>query len=81
MPIRVLGGPTEGSYVQVEIGIGTDGGTEIDPEFLRDGGWEVTNSNSPALITPGHSLDYWFESSDDVAIDVTARLVDDERKP
>ena len=81
LPIRVLGGPTEGSYVQVEIGIGTDGGTEIDPEFLRDGGWEVTNSNSPALITPGHSLDYWFESSDDVAIDVTARLVDDERKP
>lgn len=79
VPIGVHGGPAEGSLVQVDIGIGTDGGTEraIDPGFVHIGGWVTTNSASPARIMPGQSLEYWFESSDEVAIDITARVVDE----
>lgn len=74
--IQVLGGPPLGSDVQVDVRIGTDGGTErtIDPDYLRDGGW-TGSGGSTARILPGESLDYWFESRDDVAIDANARLV------
>ncbi|WP_135452763.1 hypothetical protein [Mycobacterium sp. DL99] len=79
LPIRVDGGPSDGSRVQVEIGIGTDGGTErsIDPDYLRDGGWEGADGNATAVIMPGQSLEYWFDSSDEVAIDITVRIVDE----
>lgn len=78
LQIQVEGGPENGSFVRVEIGIGTDGGTErsVDPAFARDGGWEGHDDATEALIRPGQSLGYWFESSDEVAIDVTARIVD-----
>lgn len=79
VPIEVAGGPPEGSWVRVTVGIGTDGGTErsIDPDYLRVGGWTESSSDAPALILPGQSLDYWFESSNDLAIDVTARVVEE----
>ncbi|WP_181311184.1 hypothetical protein [Nocardioides campestrisoli] len=75
--IEVIGGPPAGSDVQVDVRIGTDGGTErtIDPDFLRDGGWTDGGGSGTARILPGASLDYWFESSDDVAIDMNARIV------
>ncbi|MGH3086930.1 MAG: hypothetical protein ACRDSJ_06375 [Rubrobacteraceae bacterium] len=80
VPIRVLGGPPTGSDVRVDLGIGTDGGTErtIDPDFLYVGGWAGNESNATARIMPGQSLDYWFESSDEVAVDVLARVVSEE---
>lgn len=80
LPIYLDGGPSEGSYVQVEVGIGTDGGTErsVDSNFLRDGGWEGTDGASRALILPGHSLEYWFESSDQVAVDIATRIVTED---
>lgn len=78
--IQVVGGPPTGSEVEVDVRIGTDGGTErtIDPDFLRDGGWSDGAGSGPARIRSGGSLDYWFESSDEVAIDVNARLVAEE---
>ena len=80
VPVQVVGGPPAGSRVRIEIGIGTDGGTErsVDDKFLRNGGWNGSDDTSPALITPGSALDYWFESSDDIAVDVTTRILNEE---
>lgn len=74
--VRLNGGPLEGSNVEMQIGIGTDGGTErtIDPEFLIDGGWVGEDSVGPVLMTPGETREYCFESSNDVAVDVVARV-------
>lgn len=76
VPVRVVGGPTTGSRVRVEIGIGTDGGTErqIDPAYLRDGGWQGDEGARIALIPPGGVRYYWFESDDAIAVDVITRI-------
>lgn len=77
VPVRLVAGSPAGSVVRVEVGVGTDGGTEfdVDPSFLRGVGWEQTGSTEPALMIPGQVLNYCFESSDEVAIDVVARIV------
>lgn len=81
VPVRLVGGPPTGSSVRVEIGIGTDGGTErgADPAFLHDGGWVSTGSTGTAHMAPGEVLDYWFEASDDIAVDVSTRIVSESR--
>lgn len=80
VPVRVVGGPPTGSRVRIEIGIGTDGGTErqIDPLYLRDGGWEGQEGTATALIPPGGVWNYWFESSDSIAVDVATRIVSED---
>jgi hypothetical protein len=80
VPVHVVGGPPAGSRVKVEIGIGTDGGTEraSGDEFLRSGGWNGSDDTSAALIAPGSAVDFWFESSDDIAVDVTIRILNEE---
>lgn len=81
VPVRLVGGPPTGSTVRVEIGIGTDGGTErsVDPAFLHDGGWVSTESTAAAHMARGEVLDYWFEASNDIAVDVSTRIMNEGR--
>ncbi|WP_179530034.1 hypothetical protein [Nocardioides marinus] len=75
--VRLVGGPPAGSSVDLQIGIGTDGGTErsLDPHYVQDGGWVGLDTNGPIHMAPGERRDYFFDSSDDVAVDVHARVV------
>jgi len=77
IPVSVEGGPSEGSFVRVKIGIGTEFGTErtTDTNFVRDGGWVGSDGESTALIRPNEFREYWFESSNQVAVDVTTEII------
>lgn len=80
--VRLAGGPPQGSIVDIQIGIGTDGGTDrnLDPDFVEDGGWVGLDSAGPIHMSPGQTRDYFFDSSNTVAVDVDARVLAEEAR-
>lgn len=78
VPVELVGGGSEGSFVRVSLSVGTDGGSDRmdQPDFLDAGGWIGTDSKADYLfITPGSPAEYWFESRDDVAVDFKVSVV------
>lgn len=81
LQVRVAGGSPDGTPVAVRVRVGTDGGTERQPQpdFVREIGWADAADRTQALIVrPGEPRSYVFESRDDIAVDVVANVASGE---
>lgn len=81
VPIQLSGGDPAGSFVRVAVKVGTDGGTDRreQPDFVTPGGWVGSTSKSDfSFVAPGVDAQYWFESREDVAVDVHVAVLPEE---
>lgn len=83
VPVEVRGGDPNGSYIRAKVLVGTDGGTDKSqqPDFLDAGSWSVGEPRVDyAFVPPGTTVEYSFESRDDVAVDFRVEVLSEEPK-
>lgn len=81
VPVGITGGDPGGSFVRATVLVGTDGGSDRSdqPEFLVRGGWVGADSKADyAFVSPDSSVEYWFDSRDDVAVDFKVEVLAEE---
>ena len=79
--IEVRGGPPEGSLIRAVPRVGVDGSTERgeQPDFVRAATWvDEPADTDVALVRPDEPRFVWFEARDDVAVDLSALVVEED---
>ena len=79
--IEVRGGPPDGSLIRAVTRVGVDGSTERgeQPEFVHAARWEDGPTDSDvALVRPDEPRFVWFEARDDVAVDLSALVIEED---